>query len=169
LKACPDAELHIFGKDGRADDGRSMQAVLASMLNGARSSVHFHGHVARETLLDAYRTFAAAVFPSRAEAFAIAPLEAMAGGCPTIYSRRGSGPELLRHEVEGLLIDPDNPDQIAEAIVCLLTDAAAARRLGEAGMIRVRECFSTEHLATKNIVFYEHCLKDFRLRRQRAS
>src|ERR1700676_747332 len=86
VKSRPDAELHIFGKDARADDGRSMQASLSSLLDGARSSVFFHGHVPREKLLDVYQTSGVAVFPSRAEAFAMAPLEAMASGCPKISS-----------------------------------------------------------------------------------
>lgn len=162
VKSCPDAELHIFGKDARADGGKSMQEVLSSLLNGARSSVYFYGHVPRQKLLDVYQTCGVAVFPSRAEAFAMAPLEAMASGCPTIYSRRGSGPELLEHGRQGLLVDPDDPAQIAEAILRVQTDPSLARELGEAGRARVRECFSIEKLTAENVVFYERCVRDFR-------
>jgi glycogen synthase len=169
VKSRPDAELHIFGKDARADDGRSMQTVLSSLLNGARASVHFHGHVPRQKLLDAYRTSGVAVFPSRAEAFAIAPLEAMASGCPTIYSSRGSGPELLEHGRQGLLIDPDEPEQIAEAILRVQTDLSFAQALGEAGRARVLERFSLDNLTAQNIAFYNRCTSDFRSRRQRSN
>ncbi len=106
VKSLPTAELHVFGKDGRSNDGGSMQSYLSAMLNGERPSVHFRGHVTRQELFDTYSTAAAAVFPSYAEAFAVAPLEAMAVGCPTIFSSRGSGPELLTHEREGLLVSP---------------------------------------------------------------
>lgn len=169
VKSRPDAELHIFGKDARADDGRSMQASLSSLLDGARSSVFFHGHVPREKLLDVYQTSGVAVFPSRAEAFAMAPLEAMASGCPTIYSRRGSGPELLEHGRQGLLVDPDNPEEIADAILRIQTDRSLARELGEAGRARVRERFSIECLTAQNISFYNRCADDFRLRQQRSN
>ena len=162
VHAHPDAELHIFGKNGRADDGQSMQALLSSMLNGARPSVHFHGHVPREKLIDIYRTAGVAVFPSRAEAFAMAPLEAMASGCPTIYSQRGSGPELLEHGHQGLLVDPDDPEQIAEAILRLQTDPSFAQRLGDEGRAHVRERFSIEKLTAENIIYYERCIRDFR-------
>jgi glycosyltransferase involved in cell wall biosynthesis len=167
VKSRPDAELHIFGKDARAHNGQSMQMVLSSLLNGARSSVYFHGHVSRQKLLDVYRTSGVAVFPSRAEAFAIAPLEAMASGCPTIYSRRGSGSELLEHGRQGLLVDPDEPAEIAEAILRVQTEPLFARELGEAGRARVRDCFSIEGLTAQNIAFYKKCSQDFRLRQQR--
>jgi glycosyltransferase involved in cell wall biosynthesis len=169
VKSRPDAELHIFGKDARADDGRSMQVALSSLLNGARSSVFFHGHVPRQKLLEVYQTSGVAVFPSRAEAFAMAPLEAMASGCPTIYSRRGSGPELLEHGRQGLLVDPDNSEEIAEAILNIQTDASLAHTLGEAGRARVRERFSIERLTAQNISFYKRCADDFRLRQQRSN
>jgi glycosyltransferase involved in cell wall biosynthesis len=161
LKSVPQAELHVFGKDGRAADGGSMQQFLGSMLNGQRGSVHFHGHVLRKELFETYRTAAAAVFPSYAEAFAVAPLEAMACGCPTIFSERGSGPELLTHEREGLLVDPDKPGDIAASIVRTLRDRNFAREIGEAGRFRVREVFSIDRLVAQNVDFYQRCTREF--------
>jgi len=169
LKSRPDAELHIFGKDARADNGQSMKTLLCSLLNGARSSVHFHGHVPRRTLIENYQTSGVAVFPSLAEAFAIATLEAMASGCPTIYSRRGSGPELMEHGSEGLLVDPDEPEQIAESIIRIQSDPSFARELGDRGRARVREHFSIEKIAADNVAFYQRCTNDFRSRRQRPN
>jgi glycosyltransferase involved in cell wall biosynthesis len=162
IKAAPSAELHIFGKDGRAIDGSSMQHSLCSMLNGDRGSVHFHGHVARQQLFDAYRTATAAVFPSYAEAFAVAPLEAMSAGCPTIFSERGSGPELLTHEREGLLVDPDKPENIAESILSILRNPSFAQKIGEAGRTRVQQIFSIDSMLSQNVAFYERCVREFR-------
>jgi glycosyltransferase involved in cell wall biosynthesis len=161
VKSQPGAELHIFGKDGRANDGSSMQEFLCAMLNGSRPSVHFHGHVARNELFEAYRTAGAAVFPSYAEAFAVAPLEAMAAGCPTIFSERGSGPELLAHEREGLLVDPDKPGVLAKSILRVLQNTSFARQIGEAGRERVRNVFSIERMVAQNEAFYQRCIRDF--------
>ena len=169
LKSCPEAELHIFGKDGRTDDGQSMKNFLCSMLNGARQTVHFHGHVGRQELFANYQRSAAAVFPSLAEAFAVAPLEAMACGCTTIYSRRGSGPELLQDGREGLLVDPDKPEQIAEAIVRVLTNVDFAKYLAAAARARVRKRFSAENVTIENIRFYEHCTGTFRSQHSRRA
>jgi glycosyltransferase involved in cell wall biosynthesis len=162
VKAVPAAELHVFGKDGRSNDGGSMQAYLSGLLNGERPSVHFRGHVTRQELFDAYSTAAAAVFPSYAEAFAVAPLEAMAVGCPTIFSVRGSGRELLTHEREGLLVDPDKPEQIAESILRVLRNPSFANAIGDAARTRVREVFSIDHMVAQNTAFYQRCVEQFR-------
>ncbi len=162
IEACEEAELHIFGKDGRTKDGQSMQAFLRALYNGrVEKSIRFHGHVDRAKLFETFQRARLAVFPSYAEAFAIAPLEAMAVGCPTIYSQRGSGPELIENGRDGLLIEPDQPHEIAEAIVRVLTDDRLARRLGEAGRERVMKNFSTPVLLASNEAFYQNCLSDF--------
>lgn len=162
VEVCEDAELHIFGKDGRTAGGGSMQAYLESLLEGrARERAHFHGHVARTEILQALQTARVAVFPSYAEAFAVAPLEAMACGCPTIYSKRGSGPELIDHGRNGLLVDPDQQEQIAEAIIRLLTDDELARQFEYAGRERIRQSFSLPILLRQNEAFYQSCLREF--------
>jgi len=161
--SAPGAELHVFGKDGRAADRGSMETFLRSILPGnARASVCFHGHVSRAELFEAYRTAGLAVFPSYAEAFAVAPLEAMACGCPTIFSKRGSGPELLTHGREGLLVDPDKPEEIAAEILRVLRNPALAGELGEAGRARIQETFSIDRLVAQNVAFYERCAEEFR-------
>lgn len=162
----PDAELHMFGKDV-VYEGHSMREYLTSLLTSEICpSVMFHGHVPRETLLDTLACARAAVFPSYAEAFAIAPLEAMSCGCATIYTKRSSGPELVEDGVNGLLVDPDDPAEIADAILRLLRDDALAQRLGEAGRRLVEEKYSVEAVLPQNVRFYEECIASFRAKRQ---
>jgi glycosyltransferase involved in cell wall biosynthesis len=169
VNSYPNAELHIFGKDGRTEEGQSMQEFLSACLNGTSASVRFHGHVSREKLFDALCTARAAVFPSYAEAFAIAPLEAMACGCPTIYSRQGSGPEVMEDGRDGLLIDPHQPRQIADAILNILSNPILARQIGDAGRNRIREQCSIHSLVKQNAEFYQQCIKEFRLRQGRST
>jgi glycosyltransferase involved in cell wall biosynthesis len=99
-----------------------------------------------------------AVFPSYAEAFAIAPLEAMATGCPTIYSERGSGRELIEHNENGLLVDPDNTSELAASISRLILDDKLAEQLGSAGRSLIENRFSDQVLLLENIDFYKRCL-----------
>jgi glycosyltransferase involved in cell wall biosynthesis len=150
----PAAELHLFGKD------EDMQATLSAMLPAnVRESVHFHGHVNRERVQAEFQTCRMAVFPSYAEAFSMAPLEAMAQGCPVVYSNRCSGPELIDHGRNGLLIDPDRPEQIADAIASLLRDDTQAARLGAAGRERVALRFASDVLVARNEQFYGKCIR----------
>jgi len=112
----PHAKLHLYGKDGKAPGGGSMQAYLSRIAGeGFGRTVFFHGHVTRDEVLAATANAAVAVYPSFAEAFAFAPLEAMASACPTIYSKRGSGPELIRDGKDGILIDPSKPADITRS------------------------------------------------------
>lgn len=159
LEKIPDARLHFYGKDGSAPGIPSMRAHLVALLpETARGSVVFHGHVERTELKAALRRARAAVFPSYAESFGIAPFEAMGTACPTIYSRRGPGPELVRDGVDGLLVEPGNPEEIAGAILRLLGDDVLARRLGVAGRERVKERFSINRLLPQNLEFFARCL-----------
>ena len=128
------ATLHVYGKDGVTSEGTSMKEMLLSHLDPSeQATVRFHGHTPRSELLGALQHASVGVFPSYAESFGLAPAESMAAACPTIYSSRGCGGELVRNEQDGLLIDPDHPDQIADAIVRLLEDQSFARELGQAG------------------------------------
>jgi glycosyltransferase involved in cell wall biosynthesis len=167
LQVCPASELHIFGRDGITKNGKSMRQFLLSKIeNSARTTVHFHGHVRREELFRALQLARVAVFPSYVEAFAIAPMEAMACACPTIYSSRSSGPELMEDEQHGLLVDPSRPEEISESIIRVLNDDDLARRLGEAGRGRIEESFWIEILRERNEVFYRGCIDNFRKRRR---
>ncbi len=164
----PETELHLFGRDGLTRDGGSMRAFLTSQLGAsAANGVHFHGHVSHAELHRALQTARVAVFPSFVEAFALAPMEAMACGCPTIYSHRTSGAELIRNEETGLLIDPADPAAIADAIVRVLGDATFAERLGTAGRRDVETRFAVDVLLGANEAFYRDCLDGFA--RSRAS
>jgi glycosyltransferase involved in cell wall biosynthesis len=111
----------------------------------------------------------AAVFPSYAEAFALAPIEAMGSGTPTVYSRRGSGPELIRDGHDGLLVDPDRLEEIAFALVRLLTNDMLARSLGAAGRKRVTETFAPDRLVPANLAFYRQCIAEHRGRHSQAA
>ena len=116
-----------------------MRGALEGSLNGEGPSVKFHGHVARETVLAALATARAAVFPSYAEAFAMAPAGSHGARLPHhLLARAAAARRLIRDGVDGLLVDPADPNRIAGAIVRLLADDELAARLGEAGRQRVR-------------------------------
>ena len=85
------------------------------------------------------------VQPSFDEGFGIPALEAMTLGVPVVAARRGALPEVLGDA--GLLIDPDKPDEIADAIARLLNDDQLAARCIAAGLKRSRQ-FRWETTAT---------------------
>jgi len=159
----PNAELHLFGKDGRTASGAWMIAHLVSRFGDlGRHGVHLGRFVGHEVLAEVLRSASVAVYPSLSEAFALAPMEAMAHGAPTIFTQRCSGPELIEHEVDGLLVDPESPAQIADAILRVLRDRELAQRLGEAGRRKMETRFALPMILEQNVRFYESCIAKFR-------
>ncbi|MBK9926021.1 MAG: glycosyltransferase family 4 protein [Anaerolineales bacterium] len=166
-EACPTAELHIFGKDWRMEDGRSMREYLNSEFQHAiKQGVIFHGFVERDAVWDALETATVAVYPSLVEGFAIAPLEAMSVGCPVIFTDRASGPELITHGKDGFLIAPQNTEAIADAIIYILRDEQVASQLGRAGWDKIKENFSTEIVMSQNEKLFMGCVERFQSKRK---
>lgn len=98
------------------------------------------------------------VLPSRYESFGIALLEALLAGCAVVFTKRCCGPELIEDGVDGLLIDPDNPAELAAAMIKILTDDHYRLRL-QAGAVRKAERFSNATaLLDQNESFYRSIL-----------
>lgn len=154
----PDAALDVYGKDTTGADGRS---VLESLEARGLPGVAFLGQVPLEELLRVFAVSRVAVLPSYAEGFSLTPLHAMEAGCPTIGTRRGSGPEAIEDGVTGLLVDPDRPEEIAAAILRVLKDDALAESLSKAGRLAVRDRFSLPAVLGSNEEFYRRCLAQF--------
>ncbi len=147
----PDAELYLFGKG-------PIERIREGLTATAKSSVHFKGHVDRASLFQYLGEAQAAIFPSYAESFALAPMEAMACGIPIIYTSRTSGPELIVNEVDGLLVDPGDVEAIASQILKLLGDKDLAKKLGLAGKKKIEKDFDISVVVAKHIEYYKQLL-----------
>lgn len=99
--------------------------------------VRFFGFVPDKTLAVLYRLAGVFVFPSLYEGFGLPPLEAMASGTPVITSNVSSLPEVVGDAA--LLIDPYEPDAIAQAMRRVLTEPALREDLRQRGLRRVQE------------------------------
>jgi glycosyltransferase involved in cell wall biosynthesis len=99
--------------------------------------VRFFGFVPDETLACLYRLASLFVFPSLYEGFGLPPLEAMASGTPVVTSNVSSLPEVVGDAA--VLIDPYEPESIAEAMRRVLADGALRESLRERGFARARE------------------------------
>jgi glycosyltransferase involved in cell wall biosynthesis len=85
----------------------------------------------------------------------VALMEAMAMGCPVVSTRVSGIPELVEDERSGLLVDPRDGAQLADAIARLLEDAALRRRLAIAGRRAVLRSFSLEENARSLLGHFE--------------
>ena len=95
------------------------------------------------------------VMPSRAEAAAVVALEAMSLSKPVVASRVGGIPEVVIDGETGVLVEPDNPYELAAAIRDLIVDPERAHKLGEAGGKRVREHFTEKQMVDAYLHLFE--------------
>jgi glycosyltransferase involved in cell wall biosynthesis len=107
-----------------------------------------------EDVAPLYRLLGVALLPSRMEGFSQSLLEAMALSKPVIASAAGGNPELVTHEVDGLLVPPLDPRAWAAAIERVLGDAVLAARLGEAARRTARDRFSLERTVAGTLALY---------------
>lgn len=157
----PSARLELYGKDLSSASGGSMKAALSRQLTPpALSRTLFAGHVPREQLHVRLMQASVAVFPSYGEAFGFAAVEAMALGCPVVYTRLPCGPELIDHGVDGLLADPSSSSELATAVLSLLDDPIYAQKLGIAAARKVQERFSLDRWLDETEEFYRAAIRD---------
>jgi len=150
ISEIPTARLFLYGKCGKG----VIEKVNKLVSGKAKASIELKGFVSRRMLLEIYRSASCAIFPSYAESFSMAPLESMQTGCPTIFTKRASGEELIKHELNGLLIDPDNIQEIATAIIKMLTDRKSAIEMGCRGSETVKKKFNISVIADQHINLY---------------
>lgn len=72
-------------------------------------------------------------------------MEAMASGLPAISTRLVGIPDLLQHEDTGLLVEPNQPAQLADAMARLMHDPALAARLSANGQQLLKKTFDLNH------------------------
>jgi glycosyltransferase involved in cell wall biosynthesis len=136
-------EFIIVGDDTLPnEEGIPYKVAYRKLLRktGARKRMTFLGRVSDDRLQQEYSLCDIFVAPSLYESFGIIYTEAMAWGKPVIGCRTGGVPEVIEHEVCGLLIEPGNADELAEAVLRLADSPDARRELGQ----RAREITATK-------------------------
>jgi glycosyltransferase involved in cell wall biosynthesis len=94
------------------------------------------------------------VVPSRWEGFGLVTLEAMAMGKPVVASRVSALPEIVVPGETGLLLTPGSVEELADAIMKILSDPKHAAHMGCAGKERVRKEFPVERMARRTAELY---------------
>ena len=119
----------------------------------AGENVAFLGFV--EDVPALLRQVAIVVVPSRSEGLGLSALEAMAADRPVVASSVGGLREVVVHGETGLLVPPEDPDALADALKSLLDDPARILKMGEAGRARVQAEFDVEAMREKTRAVWE--------------
>ncbi len=124
----PDVKFIVVGSDPNLGKMQKMCRTL-----GVENHFEFVGWVPNDKLRNLYYSASVFVMPSLMEAFGVAILEAMAAGTPVVATKVGGIPELIQSGENGLLVEPDDPEGLADALLLVLKDSSLAARLGRGG------------------------------------
>jgi len=134
---------------GSGAERNGLEALCRQLRLGDR--VRFLGDVPDHDLAALYNSAEiylglSRLLPDRVEGFGISLAEAAACGIPVIAARTGGIPEAVRDRETGLLVNPDDPHEIAQAVGCLLDDSEQASRMGRAGRRMVETYYNWDRV-----------------------
>ena len=147
----------IVGQDDK--DGEALRRRIQEL----DVPVQLPGAVGPEALLDEYRRAGALCMPCRLlptdrDGIPNVLVEAMAAGAPVVATAVSGIPELVEHEVNGLLIPPDDPEALADALLRLHHDPELTATLTRNGRETVAERFDGELLADRLASLFREAL-----------
>lgn len=134
--------------------GRLIEIAASS---GVQDQILFAGRRKREELKYYYSAADVFVTTPWYEPFGITPLEAMECGTPVVGSRVGGIQYSVTNEETGLLVEPRNPQELAEAILRLYQNPQLRELYGEQGQKKVLR-FRWDKIATAVLLVYEEVL-----------
>jgi glycosyltransferase involved in cell wall biosynthesis len=148
----PDARVVIAG-EGELRDSLTQQI----------RHHHLEKHVIlagfRPDILSLHKAFDVFVMSSVTEGLGTSLLDAMACGRPVVATNVGGIPEVVVDGETGLLVPPRDPAAMAAALARLLADRALRERMGAAGLARVRNTFTAEHMVLNTLEVYRRVVK----------
>ncbi len=139
-----------------AGDGPE-HAALQALAADLKVPATFPGRVDHDAAVRLFAGCSFFVLPSRVEPMGIVNLEAMAAGRAVVASDVGGVPELVERDRTGLLVPPENPAALADAMNRVALEEDLRNRLGAAGRARVGR-FDWDRITDQFIQIYESVL-----------
>lgn len=127
---------------------------------GIEDDVTFLGYVSDEKLPHLYSASDIFVLPAIYENFPFAILEAQSSGLPVISTNVGGIPEFLENNNNGFLIEPREPNQLAQKILALLQDSNLAKDMGDRGRKLIEEKLDWSLITNQVIELYHKLLEN---------
>ena len=94
------------------------------------------------------------VLPSHEESFGIVLLEAMAMELPVIATGNAGAKDIVVDNETGVLIEPKNPELLADTIIGLINSPGKLEKFGKKGRLRVEENFTSDKIISRLEEYY---------------
>lgn len=156
IKEFPRTKLIIGGSGPEKENLEKLSESL-----DLKENVVFVGYIKNADLPKYYASSDIFVLPSietkggDTEGLGVVLLEAMASGIPLIGSNIGGITDIIKNNETGLLTRPENPEDISDKIVMLLSNKKLRRKFSEEGLRTIKEKFSWDVVTIKFVEFYE--------------
>ncbi len=129
--------------------------ALAAERGVGEDRLRFLGYVAYDAAPEVYRAHDLFASPTYSEGFSNTILEAMASGLPVLSCHAVGVTDCLRHDENGVLVEPGDVAAQAEALERLLTDAALRTRLAEAALQECRRTYGWTAVGREIMAIYD--------------
>jgi glycosyltransferase involved in cell wall biosynthesis len=149
LARCPDAQFDMVGDGPLRDSCRRLAGSL-----GLDECIRWLDPVPHDEVPSRLAGWDLSVIPSVCESFGVAALESAAMEIPVVASRVGGLVETVRDGCTGLLVEPEDPKALADAVVTLLRDPARRRAMGAAGRRMVAEQYDADRCLDRLVEVY---------------
>ncbi len=123
---------------------------------GLTDAVELIGWVAPDKVPELINSATMVIMPSRWEGLPSVALQAAMMARPLVAAQVGGLPEVVVHGETGLLVKPEDPKALAEAIIFLLDRPEVARRIGQAARSRTQDVFSWQRCVDAYDTLYRH-------------
>lgn len=142
---------------GRDDEAKSLGPGLIRYLKFERDSKRMALY---------YQASDIYLHASLGESFGKTIAEAMACGTPVIATAVGGIPELLTHGINGFLVEPSNPAEMAQFVEILLSDGPLRSRVGCSAAAHAKEQFGLKMQVDRFLDWYPEVIEDWLIRKQ---
>ena len=136
--------VHHYGRNlWIVGEGPERPRLERMVRDASLKNVRFTGFLERRAMEELWANAACSIVPSIwKEPFGMVVLEAWERGRPVVAHRIGALPEIIAHGTDGLLVGQENPQELAEAILSILTNPTAGESMGRAGRKKLQERYS---------------------------
>jgi glycosyltransferase involved in cell wall biosynthesis len=147
LRSLNDAELNKYKLVIAGAVGWKSEKIFSEIKNSPfTEDIIMTGVVAKDDMSAVYNLASIFIYPSFFEGFGFPPLEAMQCGLPVVASNNSSLPEIVGEA--GILVDPDKPDEIYQAMKEVLQNRELSAKLRQSGLERAKK-FTWQETAEK--------------------
>ena len=150
----PDRGIHLNGKVFMFND-YVKQFISEEHI---KQRIQFLGLCNSEVIAELRKNSLVTIICSRYEVFSISLTEALSAGCPTVSTAVGGMKEIVKHNFNGFLAEPESPKSIAKNVLALMENPEKMQILSNNAIEDCKKRFSPNVVAAQTVEYYQSVL-----------